>query len=84
MTKPHVAACQPKEVELVEGKKYAWCACGYSEKQPFCDGAHKKCELRPMVFTAQKTEKAYLCQCKYSKNPPYCDGSHNDIVSDVT
>ena len=31
---PYVLAC--------EKKKYAWCACGKSEKQPFCDGNHKE------------------------------------------
>mgnify|MGYP000885729106 CR=1 FL=1 len=23
-------------------KTYFWCACGLSQKQPFCDGSHKK------------------------------------------
>ena len=21
--------------------EYHWCSCGYSRKQPFCDGSHK-------------------------------------------
>ena len=27
-----------------EKKKYAWCACGDSSNQPFCDGSHMKRE----------------------------------------
>ena len=40
MDKPKVADTCPKEVELEAGKKYAYCTCGLSEKQPFCDGSH--------------------------------------------
>ncbi|HIH09147.1 MAG TPA: CDGSH iron-sulfur domain-containing protein [Candidatus Diapherotrites archaeon] len=32
----------PAEVHLEAGKKSAWCACGRSSNQPFCDGSHKK------------------------------------------
>lgn len=32
----------PIDVELKKGKSYAWCACGLSKKQPFCDGSHSK------------------------------------------
>ena len=31
---------QPAEVELEPGN-YAWCSCGRSANQPFCDGSHK-------------------------------------------
>ena len=41
MTDPKVAATQPAGVTLETGKKYAWCRCGESKKQPFCDGSHK-------------------------------------------
>ena len=41
MTDPKVAARQPAAVTLEAGKKYAWCRCGESKKQPFCDGSHK-------------------------------------------
>ena len=37
-------------VQKVEaGKTYAWCACGRSENQPFCDGSHSVTDLRPIV-----------------------------------
>lgn len=74
-----IAAKEPKQVDLTSGKPYAWCACGRSEDQPFCDGTHKKTDLMPKVFKAEKDEHAWLCQCKQTSNPPYCDGTHNSL-----
>lgn len=79
MSEPIVAETSPQEVSLEAGKKYAWCTCGKSAKQPFCDGAHKDTDLRPMVFTAEKTESVWLCRCKQTKSGPHCDGSHNRL-----
>jgi CDGSH-type Zn-finger protein len=79
MSKAHIAAKEPKEVELKEGKRYAWCACGLSKEQPFCDGTHTKGDLRPKMIKAEKDESAWLCQCKQTGNPPYCDGTHNKL-----
>ena len=31
----------PYKVMVEKGKTYFWCACGKSQKQPFCDGSHK-------------------------------------------
>ena len=77
--KPIVAETFPVQIELEEGKKYAWCTCGKSTKQPFCDGTHKGSEFTPLVFEAEKTEKKWLCQCKHTKNAPFCDGEHSNI-----
>lgn len=77
--KPTIAENFPIEVELEEGKKYAWCTCGLSSKQPYCDGTHKGTEFTPMVFEADKTEKKWLCQCKHTKKIPFCDGSHSKL-----
>jgi CDGSH-type Zn-finger protein len=41
MELPKRAGDNPLAVILEEGKKYAWCTCGLSESQPFCDGSHK-------------------------------------------
>lgn len=80
MTDPVVAKASPYEVFLKAGQNYAWCRCGLSAKQPFCDGAHKQTtNLKPIVFNADKEEKVYLCGCKQTNDGPYCDGTHNTI-----
>lgn len=66
---------QPAVLEL-EAKKYYWCSCGKSDKQPFCDGSHKGSEFSPKAFEVKEKAKVALCQCKKSQNAPYCDGSH--------
>ena len=77
MDLPKRAGDKPVEVDLEKGKTYAWCACGLSKNQPFCDGSHKITDIKPVVFVAEETKKAHLCMCKQTKNMPYCDGSHN-------
>ena len=79
MSEAHIAAKQPAAVQLEAGKTYAWCACGYSKKQPFCDGSHKEHGFNPLVFKAEETKTAYLCQCKHTKTPPFCDGTHKSL-----
>ena len=76
MVKPIIAAKQPKRMELEAGENYAWCRCGRSKNQPFCDGSHKGTGLTPLTFTAEKTEEAFLCLCKGTANAPFCDGTH--------
>ncbi|MBN3310087.1 CISD3 protein, partial [Amia calva] len=75
---PVVAARKPFKEELQAGKRYAWCACGHSKKQPFCDGAHKHMApgLSPVRFTPEKDGTAWLCGCKHTASAPYCDGTH--------
>ena len=43
-----------------EKKKYAWCACGLSSNQPFCDGSHKVTDITPIVF---ENEKEAILRC---------------------
>lgn len=76
MDQPKIAAKVPVPVELEAGKTYAWCSCGESSNQPFCDGSHKGSAFAPRVFQAEETKTAYMCQCKHTKNPGFCDGSH--------
>ncbi len=58
--------------------EYHWCACGESEKQPFCDGAHarKNTGKAPLKITIEKAGKIAWCGCKESHNKPFCDGTH--------
>ena len=79
MEQPTIFAKVPIPVELEAGKTYAWCSCGQSTKQPFCDGSHRGTSFTPNVFQATETKTAYLCQCKYTKNPGFCDGSHKSL-----
>jgi len=79
MSTPTIAGKAPLPVELEAGKTYAWCSCGNSTKQPFCDGSHKGSEFTPTMFTAEKSKTAYMCSCKITKNPGFCDGSHKAL-----
>ncbi|TNN36753.1 CDGSH iron-sulfur domain-containing protein 3, mitochondrial [Liparis tanakae] len=81
-TQPVVAARLPYRVKVSAGKRYAWCACGHSKKQPFCDGAHKSKapSIPPLRFTPDKDRTVMLCACKQTKGPPYCDGSHFKVI----
>jgi CDGSH iron-sulfur domain-containing protein 3 len=86
---PKVAKTEPAGFTPEAGKIYAWCSCGLSEKQPFCDGSHKRIEpiineqgeyvmaYKSLKFQVEEVEEVWLCQCKQTKTPPYCDGSHN-------
>ncbi|TWX72512.1 CDGSH iron-sulfur domain-containing protein [Colwellia sp. C1TZA3] len=76
MNKPERASNTPYGVEVEAGKNYFWCACGKSQKQPFCDGSHKGSEFTPVKFTAEESSKIFFCGCKLTKNQPMCDGSH--------
>jgi CDGSH-type Zn-finger protein len=70
MEKPTIAGNTPIPVELEAGKTYAWCSCGKSTKQPFCDGSHKGTAFTPIAYTATENKKVYFCGCKMSKNKP--------------
>jgi CDGSH-type Zn-finger protein len=69
-SEPLIADRKPREVLLEEGAQYAWCACGRSQNQPFCDGSHAGTEMTPVVFTAEEDGPAYLCMCKRTSNQP--------------
>lgn len=77
--KGKVAGNKPSIVELEAGKSYAWCSCGMSGNQPFCDGSHKGSGFKPMVIKVDEPKKVAFCVCKQTNNPPYCDGSHNKL-----
>ena len=84
MDQPKIAATTPQEIELEQGKKYAYCTCGLSTKQPLCDGSHSGTDFKPMVFEAEESKTCHFCRCKQTGNPPYCDGSHNNVTPPST
>jgi len=78
MNKPICAQKSPY-VLTGEKKKYAWCVCGKSEKQPFCDGSHKGTEFSPIIVDNTKEGNIAWCGCKATGNSPYCDGTHSKL-----
>lgn len=79
MSTPKQADNKPLIVDLEAGKTYAWCACGLSANQPWCDGSHKPTGLAPKVFKAEESKKAAMCMCKATGNPAFCDGTHSRL-----
>ena len=74
---PVVAQKGPYQIALEKGKTYAWCTCGKSAKQPFCDGTHQGSSFTPMRVTAENDGVQNLCGCKATDGKPFCDDSHN-------
>lgn len=82
MNNPIVSDNSPQKVTLNKDKKYYFCACGRSKKQPFCDGSHAGTIFSPKEFTAEKDGDAWLCACKHTGNAPFCDGSHKQFSAE--
>lgn len=80
MELPKIAGTSPIKFEAEAGKPYSWCTCGLSENQPFCNGAHKPTEMRPMRCEETEDKSVFLCTCKKTSNPPYCDGTHKSLA----
>ena len=78
MSEPHVFDRKPCVMQVEPGR-YAWCACGKSAKQPFCDGSHRGSEFRPVITEVTETKTVAWCNCKNSANKPFCDGSHSKL-----
>ena len=79
MNKKKLPLLKPHTVDVKKGKKYAWCSCGLSSKQPYCDGSHSETKFKPVVFTDKDSETVYLCGCKHTKKSPFCDGTHSSL-----
>ncbi len=56
--------------------RYAWCSCGESKKQPFCDGSHESTGMHPFIEIITQTKTVAWCGCKSSEAKPFCDGTH--------
>ena len=54
VSRPIIADKKPIKVDLEKGETYAWCRCGRSRNQPFCDGSHKGTSITPLEFMADK------------------------------
>ena len=78
-SEPKIAGTQPVEVTLEKGKRYFFCSCGRSAKQPYCDGSHSGSNFTPVKYEAAETKQVFFCGCKHTQNAPLCDGSHSKI-----
>ena len=78
MATPHIAQRGPYVLDEKPGKK-AWCSCGFSETQPYCDGSHKNTDFKPVYYEVKTAGEVAWCGCKYSKTKPMCDGSHQNL-----
>jgi len=79
MSDPIIARRKPFLQTVQAGRKYFWCACGRSAKQPFCDGSHKGTEFTPVEYIAQADGEILFCACKHTRTQPICDGTHNNL-----
>lgn len=79
MIKPVLTHNGPYVMDMQPGK-YAWCACGLSLKQPFCDSSHKHgTDCHPIVEEIKERRLVAWCGCKQSGNKPHCDGTHTKL-----
>lgn len=80
--KPQIAQRAPFGLELTTGT-YWWCACGKSQKQPFCDGSHKGGSFSPTKMEISEAKTYWLCGCKHSAKAPFCDGAHKRLPEEA-
>ena len=78
MAEPNSPQKKPYVKDEQPGKR-AWCACGLSASQPYCDGSHKTTEFKPVIVEIKEQGKVAWCGCKRSGNKPFCDGTHSKL-----
>jgi CDGSH iron-sulfur domain-containing protein 3 len=78
MATPQIPCKTPYIKEEVAGKR-AWCACGLSKRQPYCDGSHIGTGMGPVIVEIKEPGTVVWCGCKATRTPPFCDGSHKAI-----
>ena len=61
MQNPSTPQKKPYKVKMEKGKTYFWCSCGLSQKQPLCDGTHKKDEIfKPVKYLANSDKTVFF------------------------
>ncbi len=83
---PKIVQTKPFIVNEIAGTDRAWCSCGLSKTEPYCDGTHKVEDvggLRSVHVLIEKDGPVAWCACKQTKTPPYCDGTHKKLNKDI-
>jgi len=78
MADPRIASRTPFVIDVQPGT-YAWCSCGQSKKQPYCDGSHAGTGFSPKIETITTARKVAWCGCKHAASKPFCDGAHKKL-----
>ena len=78
MSIPKIAQKSPYVIKCKKGR-YAWCSCGESANQPYCDGSHKGTGFSPIIVDLEESINVAWCGCKQTCNSPYCDGTHSGL-----
>jgi CDGSH-type Zn-finger protein len=75
---PRIAGLRSIKQDLAPGI-YAYCTCGYSANQPFCDGSHEGTSFEPLKVVITDPQRISWCTCKHSAKMPICDGTHKNL-----
>ena len=78
MNLPKIVQKRPYVIEEKAGKK-AFCSCGLSSKDPYCDGSHKDTKFSPEIVELKENKKVAWCGCKHSSKGAFCDGAHSKL-----
>jgi len=63
----------------IKAGTYAWCSCGESSNQPYCDGSHVGTGFTPHIEEVPEDKTVAWCGCKHTNGVPYCDGTHAKV-----
>lgn len=78
MSEPVVFQKAPMRIEEEPGVK-AWCACGLTKNQPYCDGSHRGTGFAPVRVEIAEKKTVAWCACRHSEAKPFCDGAHKKL-----
>lgn len=78
MSEKKIPQKNPYVLEVSPGT-YAWCACGRSANQPYCDGSHKGSGFNPVIEQVEVERTVAWCGCKHTSSAPFCDGTHRKL-----
>lgn len=77
-SEPQRAGRAPMVQRMAPGT-YAWCSCGRSARQPFCDGSHGDSGFAPLLYEVKTEATVAWCTCKRTASGAVCDGSHRKL-----